>query len=327
MPKPGPLPDEVLIRVKACGICGSDVHGYDGSTGRRIPPIVMGHEAAGVIEAVGSDITDLREGDRVTFDSTVYCGRCFFCHRGQVNLCDNREVLGVSCGEYRRMGAFAEYVAVPRRICYRLPEGLPFTSAAMIEAISVAVHAAALTPVSINDTAVVMGTGMIGLLTLQAARIAGCGKVIAIDVDDTRLATARDLGATHTLNAKKTDVVTEVRTLTDGREQMWHSKCVGGTPTIQTAIEAVRKGGTVTLVGNITPKIEMPLQSVVSRQIRLQGSCASSGEYPVCLDLLARGAIRVDPMLSAVAPLDEGIAWFERLYNHEPNLMKVVLQP
>lgn len=327
MPKPSPSSEEVLIRVKACGICGSDVHGYDGSTGRRIPPVVMGHEAAGIVEAVGESVKDLKEGDRVTFDSTVYCGRCFFCHRGQVNLCDNREVLGVSCGEYRRMGAFAEYVAVPRRICYKLPDGLPFANAAMIEAISVAVHAVTLTPIVINDTAVVMGTGMIGLLTLQAARIAGCGQIIAIDVDDTRLKTARNLGATHTFNSKKTDVVSEIKALTNGRGADVALECVGATPTIQTSIDSVRKGATVTLVGNITPKIEIPLQAVVSRQIRLQGSCASSGEYPICLDLLARDAIKVDPMLSAVAPLDQGIEWFERLYNHEPNLMKVVLEP
>jgi L-iditol 2-dehydrogenase len=327
MPKPSPSAEEVLIRVKACGICGSDVHGYDGSTGRRIPPVVMGHEAAGIVEAVGESVKDLKEGDRVTFDSTVYCGRCFFCHRGQVNLCDNREVLGVSCGEYRRMGAFAEYVAVPRRICYKLPDGLPFANAAMIEAISVAVHAVTLTPIVINDAAVVMGTGIIGLLTLQAARIAGCGQIIAIDVDDTRLKTARDLGATHTFNSKKTDVVSEIKALTNGRGADVALECVGATPTIQTSIDSVRKGATVTLVGNITPKIEIPLQAVVSRQIRLQGSCASSGEYPICLDLLARGAIKVDPMLSAVAPLDQGIEWFERLYNHEPNLMKVVLEP
>src|SRR6266436_3452784 len=104
LPVPLPGPDEVLIRVAACGICGSDVHGYDGSSGRRIPPLVMGHEAAGVVAKVGRNVRHLREGERVTFDSTVYCGRCFFCRRGQINLCDNRNVLGVSCGDYRRNG-------------------------------------------------------------------------------------------------------------------------------------------------------------------------------------------------------------------------------
>ena len=123
---PDLAPDEVLIRVRACGVCGSDVHGFDGSTGRRIPPLVMGHEAAGTVETVGDAVREFGAGDRVTFDSTVSCGRCDYCARGQVNLCDNRMVLGVSCADYRRHGAFAEYVSVPARIVYRLPDGLPF---------------------------------------------------------------------------------------------------------------------------------------------------------------------------------------------------------
>ncbi len=111
----------MLVRVKACGICGSDVHGYDGSTGRRIPPVVMGHEAAGEVAAVGANVKNYKPGDRVTFDSTVFCGKCYFCRRGEMNLCDNRQVLGVSCGEYRRNGAFAEYVLVPQQIMFSCP--------------------------------------------------------------------------------------------------------------------------------------------------------------------------------------------------------------
>src|SRR5271170_7388280 len=126
LPRPIPGPEEVLVQVTACGICGSDVHGYDGSTGRRIPPIVMGHEAAGVVEQAGADVRRFRAGDRVTFDSTVYCGNCDFCRAGRINLCDNRRVLGVSCGEYRQHGCFAEFVAIPQRIAYKLPDTLTF---------------------------------------------------------------------------------------------------------------------------------------------------------------------------------------------------------
>src|SRR5579862_1236274 len=161
-------PDEVLVRVRACGICGSDVHGIDGSSGRRIPPIVMGHEAAGEIAEAGRNVKQWKVGDRVTFDSTVSCGYCDFCRRGDINLCDNRQVLGVSCGDYRRNGAFAEYVSVPQNILYRLPDALSFEHAAMIEAVSIAVHAVNLTPRSLGDTAVVVGSGMIGQLTIQA---------------------------------------------------------------------------------------------------------------------------------------------------------------
>ena len=327
LPRPEIGPDDLLVRVKACGICGSDVHGFDGSSGRRIPPLVMGHEAAGIVAEAGANVREFREGDRVTFDSTVSCGRCFFCQRGEINLCDNRQVLGVSCGDFRRNGAFAEYVAVPRNIAYHLPEALPYEHAALIEAVSVAVHGVGLAQVKLGDTAVVVGSGMIGLLVIQALRLAGCGRLIAIDVDDARLKTARQLGADEALNSKQCDAAAEVRARTQGRGADVAIECVGATDPINTAIASLRKGGRLTLVGNITPKIELPLQSVVTRQITLYGSCASSGEYPVCIDLMARGAIKVAPLISATAPLADGPSWFQRLYRREPNLMKVVLQP
>jgi L-iditol 2-dehydrogenase len=325
--KPQPAEDDLLIRVQTCGICGSDVHGYDGSTGRRRPPIVMGHEAAGIVEAVGSAVTGFRPGDHVTFDSTVFCGRCFYCRRGQVNLCDNREVIGVSTPDFRRMGAFAEYVTVPARIAYPLPDNMPFAHAALIEAVSVAVHAIHLTPVALEDTVIIVGAGMIGLLMLQAAFLAGAGRVFVIDVDETRLKLARSLGATETFNSNNAGCIPEIQRLTAGRGADVAFECVGISPTVNFAIEAVRKGGMVTLVGNVAPTVEIGLQSTVTRQIRLQGSCASSGEYPACISLISRGAIRVEPLLSAVAPLEEGAAWFRRLYAREPGLLKVVLQP
>lgn len=327
MQKPQPGEDDLLIRVQACGICGSDVHGYDGSTGRRLPPIVMGHEAAGIVEAAGGGVEDFRPGDHVTFDSTVFCGRCFYCRRGQVNLCDHREVIGVSTPDFRRMGAFAEYVTVPARIAYSLPDNMPFEHAALVEAVSVAVHAMSLTPVALDDTVVVVGAGMIGLLALQAAMLAGAGRVFVIDLDDSRLELARSLGATGAFNSNDCDPVLEIRALTSGRGADIALECVGIPPTVNLAIEAVRKGGLVTLVGNVTPRVEIGLQSTVTRQIRLQGSCASSGEYPACISLISRGAIRVEPLLSAVASLDEGAEWFRRLYAREPGLLKVVLQP
>ena len=296
MPSPQPAEDELLIRIKACGICGSDVHGYDGSTGRRLPPIVMGHEAAGVVESVGSAVSDFRPGDRVTFDSTVYCGKCFFCQRGDVNLCDNREVIGVSTPGFRRMGAFAEFVTVPARIAYKLPDNMPFEHAAMIEAVSVAVHAVSLTPIELEDTVVVVGAGMIGLLVLQAARLAGAGQVVVFDLDDTRLELARGLGATHTINSRQADLIPQVLDLTGGRGAEAAIECVGATIPVKLALDSVRKGGAVTLVGNVSPTIEFGLQSVVTRQIRVQGSCASSGEYPACISLISRGAIRVDQL-------------------------------
>jgi L-iditol 2-dehydrogenase len=325
VPVPGPF--DVLVQVAACGICGSDVHGYDGTSGRRIPPIVMGHEAAGIVAAVGTEVSGFAVGDRVTFDSTVYCGVCDFCRKGEVNLCDDRQVVGVSCGDYSRAGAFAEYVAVPERIVYKLPENLAFAEAAMLEAVSVALHAVAVSKLEGGETALVIGAGMIGLLTLQAARVAGCSQVFVADIDATRLKSAADLGADKTILASGEELTREILRLTGGRGVDVVLEAVGRNETIAAAIDCVRKGGTVTLIGNITPQVNLPLQKVVSRQIRLQGSCASCGEYPQAMELMAAGKIRVGALITAVAPLSDGPAWFDRLHSGEPNLMKVVLDP
>jgi L-iditol 2-dehydrogenase len=327
LPQPAPQPGEVVVRVRSCGICGSDVHGMDGSTGRRIPPLVMGHEAAGVIAAVGPGVTAWKPGDRVTFDSTVYCGECWYCKRGEVNLCENRQVLGVSCGDYRRQGAFAEYVAVPQRILYRLPDNLTFDQAAMVEAVSVAIHALARTPLPPQATAIVVGTGMIGLLVVQALRVAGCAQIIAVDLDEGRLQVARRLGATHAFKADAPDLAAQVKALTHQRGADAAFEVVGLSAPLKTAIDCVRKGGSITLVGNLKAQVDLPLQAVVTRQLTLIGTCASAGEYPKCLELIANGQINVTEFISATPPLAEGAQWFSRLYSGEKGLMKVLLQP
>jgi L-iditol 2-dehydrogenase len=327
LPAPVAGVDEILVRVAACGICGSDVHGYDGTSGRRIPPIVMGHEAAGVVAGVGSGVSKFKPGDRVTFDSTVYCGQCEFCLQGDINLCNNRQVIGVSCGDFRRAGAFAEYVVVPQRITYHLPDALEFQEAAMLEAVSVALHAVRVSEMKGGESALVIGAGMIGLLTLQAAKAAGASEVLIADIDRTRLDRAEKLGADATLLLSGTDLVEEIQRRTAGRGVDLVLEAVGRDETIAASIASVRKGGTVTLIGNISPQVKIPLQVVVSRQIRLQGSCASSGEYPEAMELLANGKIKVKSLITAVAPLSDGPRWFERLHAGEPNLMKVVLDP
>lgn len=327
VPKPQIGPDELLVQVKACGICGSDIHGWDGSTGRRRPPLIMGHEAAGIVAEVGKDVKGFSEGDRITFDSTVSCGRCYYCRRGSINLCENRQVLGVSCDEFRRHGAFAEYVVVPQNICYQLPANLRFEHAALIEAVSIAVHAANRSPIRLGDSAVVVGSGMIGLLVIQAIRLSGCSQIIAVDLDDNKLQLAGHFGATSLLNPQKVDVIQQVHELTDGRGANVTLEVVGAAAPMNTAIECTRRGGAITLVGNLSPKVEVPLQKIVNRELSLNGSCASNGEIPQCIDLLSRGAIQVQPLITATASLDEGPQWFAKLYEGHPGAMKVVLQP
>jgi L-iditol 2-dehydrogenase len=327
VPAPEPGPGEARIAVKACGICGSDVHGMDGSTGRRRPPIIMGHEASGLIEKTGSGVSGWKEGDAVTFDSTIYCGECAYCRNGKINLCDRRRVLGVSCEDYRQHGAFADFVVVPERILYRLPEGILFEHAALVEPYAIALHAVTRSPPELNDSVVVLGAGMIGLALVQALSHAGCGQLIAVDVAADRLALASKSGATHTFNPQTEETTEAISKLTAGRGADVAFEAVGVTATVDAALGCVRKGGSVTLVGNVSPKIDFPLQKVVTRELNINGSCASRGEYTRCLEMMARGTLDPKPLISATAALKEGAKWFDRLYRKEQGLLKVVLKP
>jgi L-iditol 2-dehydrogenase len=326
-PEPELADDEVLIQVKAVGICGSDVHGMDGSTGRRKPPIIMGHEAAGVVVKTGPEVEYWETGNRVTFDSTIYPLNDWYTLKGLYNLSDNRKVLGVSPGEYRRHGAFADYVNVPQHILYKLPDGVTFTQAAMVEPVAVAAHAVELAGVGWNDSVVVVGAGMIGLFVIQVLRSKGCGKIFVIDLEADRLDLAKKLGADYIFNARDSNIKQSILDLTYNRGADHAFEAVGIESTVETSIDSIRKGGTATLVGNLSSSIRLPLQAVVTRQIRLQGSCAICGEYPAVLDMIARKKIDVDSLLSAEAPLSEGAAWFDRLSKKEPGLIKVVLIP
>ena len=315
LPTPAVGPDGVLIRVRACGICGSDVHGMDGSTGRRIPPIVMGHEASGEIAAVGSGVTEWKVGDRITFDSMISCGECGFCRNGQSNLCDNRQVVGVSCAEYRRNGAFAEYLAVPGRLLYRLPDSLSFEHAAMVEPVSVAVHGIARAEVKPEDRVVVIGAGMIGMLVIQVLKAKGVCDVMAVDIDPLKRQKAAELGA-DSVAESSTDLELDVAI-----------EAVGIQPTVEMACRSVRKGGRVSLVGNLAPNVSVPLQVIVTRELTLYGSCGSVGNYEESLRLIADGSVRVDPMITGRISLEQAPDYFERLHRAEPGLIKVMVCP
>ena len=319
--------NEVLIKVMACGICGSDVHGLDGSTGRRIPPIIMGHEASGVIVKSGRGVKNWNSGDRVTFDSTVYPLEDWFTLRGRYNLSDNREVLGVSPGTYRRNGAFAEYVAIPQHILYRIPDQVTFEQAAMVEAVAVALHAINTGNLRTGDNCVVIGAGMIGTFLLKLLKISGAGNVIAIDNNPNCLENAKKAGADYVFLSGDPDLKPEILHLTGGRGADITFEAVGKSDTVNLAIDLVMKGGKVVLVGNISPLVDFPLQKVVTGELKVLGSCAIRGEYDTVLNLLKSGRICVDDQISVIAPLSEGAVWFDKLYRKEGNLKKVILVP
>ncbi|MDB6073878.1 MAG: L-iditol 2-dehydrogenase [Verrucomicrobiaceae bacterium] len=338
---PQPGEGEVLVSVRACGICGSDLHGMDGRSGRRIPPIIMGHEAAGEITAVGSGVNEWKIGERVTFDSTEYCGECEKCRGGYINLCTNRKVLGVSCGDYRRHGCFAESVVLPTRILYRIPESLPYEKAAFAEPVAIALHAVNLAEgvevgeafapvpqtVPPRGSAVVVGAGLIGLLVIQALKARGWDRVVAIDLDDARLELSKKLGAEAAFNAKTEGLAQMLRAHFGGDGADASFEVVGAGAPIDLAIRSVRKGGQVVLVGNLQPNVPFPLQEVVTRQLTLKGSCSCAGEYPEAIRRIEDGSIQVTPLLSIVAPLEEGAEWFHKATQPGNGLLKVVLKP
>jgi 2-desacetyl-2-hydroxyethyl bacteriochlorophyllide A dehydrogenase len=327
VPDPVIKDNEVLVRVKACGICGSDVHGYDGSTGRRIPPLIMGHEASGVIEATGSDVVKWKAGDRVTFDSTVYQLNDWFTLEGHYNLSENREVLGVSASTFRRHGAFAEYIAVPDHILYRIPENVSFEHAAMVEAVAVALHSLNIASLKTGDRCVVVGTGTIGISILKLLQIAGASRIIAIDNNPVRLDQAKRAGANYVFLSDTQNLQSEILSITNNRGADISFEAVGKSESVNTAISSVRKGGKVILVGNTSPSVEFPLQKVVTGELKILGSCAIRGEYETVLDMLETGKIDVSDQISKIVPLADGNLWFDKLYGKTEELNKVILVP
>jgi len=319
--------DEVLVQVKTCGICGSDVHGLDGSTGRRKPPLIMGHEASGIIAEIGKNVSGWKIGNRVTFDSTIYPLDDWYTRKGHYNLSDNRKVMGVSPGEYKKHGAFAEFVSVPAHILYRIPDNVTFKQAAMVEPVAVAAHAVNISKIKPGDSALVVGAGMVGMFVINLLKIAGANPIIALDLDENKLKLASEFGATHLFNSTANNVQQEILSLTKRRGADFGFEVVGLSETVNICINILRKGGTAVLVGNLKPEVTIPLQKVVTTELSLLGSCAINGEYELVLDLLASGKINVDKMISAVAPLSDGASWFNRLYNKEPGLNKVLLVP
>jgi len=326
-PDPAAGDDDVLIRVKACGICGSDVHGFTGKTGRRIPPLIMGHEAAGIVEGLGSNVSGFEKGDRVCFDSTVYCNKCEACLAGLFNRCDKRQVLGVSVPAFKRHGAFAEFVAVPSWIVSKIPDELSFVHAALLEPVSIGTHAANRAPITNDDTVVVIGAGTIGLFILQAARLRGAAKVIAVDINEFRLDLAKKLGADKLINPLKSDLSEAILQETEGKGASVTLEAVGYAKTFADAVSITRMGGHIVAVGNLEKKAEFDLQQLIAKEHTFTGSYASSGEFVDCIELVASGKINVEPLISNVLPLEEGPDAFERLLKAEENLVKIVLEP
>jgi L-iditol 2-dehydrogenase len=307
-------PDDVIVKVKSVGICGSDLHGYTGQSGRRTPPLIMGHEFTGDVEAVGS-ANGVTPGQRVAIQPLVVCYHCDQCLAGQQNLCEKRSLIGM-----HRPGAYAEYVRVPASNLYTIPEQLPYEVGAMAEPLSVAVHAVSLVNVRPYDTALIIGAGTIGLLTLVVLRQTGVRQIIVSDLSDVRLSVARILGADITINTRTQNLKDAVLQQTStGVDLVFEA--VGLSATAQQTLDAVRTQGTVVWIGNNQKLVEIDMQSVVTREISVLGSYGmNQRDFKRSLAMLADGVVPTEQIITRRAFLSEGPQLFDELLADESTI-------
>jgi L-iditol 2-dehydrogenase len=318
-----PGPGEALIRVRSCGICGSDVHGYLGVTGRRLPPMVMGHEFAGEVAALGKGVTDVKVGDRVVPYPLVFCTECEACRRGDVHLCLNKRFLGVlDCN-----GAMADCVAIPTRLLFKLADHVSYDVGAMIEPLAVACRAVNHAGDLEGRSVMVVGAGTIGLLVIALVKMRGPARIFVSDLSDSRLAVARQMGADAVINPARDDLGEVVRQQTDGKNLDVAFEAVGATPTVQQAMACLRVGGTAVWIGNSAKMITVNMQEIVTRELNVCGSFLySMKEFAEVAGLLNGGRLAVEPMISLKVPMmDRGSEMFAKLAKDPGPLIKVIL--
>jgi L-iditol 2-dehydrogenase len=313
---------EVVVAVQAVGVCGSDVHGYTGSTGRRIPPMVMGHEFSGTVSAVGEGVTRHKAGDRVVVQPLITCGICENCRAGMPHICINRRGLGMG----NVNGAYAEAVGVPESLLYDLPPEVSFQHGAMVEPLSVAMHAVNLTPITLMDTVVILGAGTIGLLTLLSCRLKGTNKIIVSDLSPHRLEMAARLGADVVVNPARVDLAAIVREHSSPSGAPIVIEAVGITATARQSLELVRPGGHVTWIGNSQPMVEIGMQQVVTRELTVQGAYGFTNEFGRAIEAIRTGRIDVSPLIEGTVPLEEGSQIVDDLAKGKMDAIKIVLK-
>ena len=320
-------PDYCIVRIGACGICGSDVHFFrHGRIGAFVveSPMSLGHEAAGTVVEVGAEVTGLKPGDRVAIEPGWTCRRCEFCKTGRYNLCS--DVVFLSCPPYD--GAFAEFVAWPADFLYKLPENVSLEEGAMVEPFSVGLHAARRAGVRGGDWVLVTGAGPIGLCTLQAARANGATRIIVSDMVDSRLELAANLGATHTVNLGRADLREAVADLTGGRGVDVVFECSGAIPPVHDAVEVVKRGGMVQLVGNFMEELpQVPIQRMVERELTVSGLFRYVNCYPPSIEMIATGKIDLKSLITHRFPLaetPEALVWVDE---NKDKVIKAVIEP
>ncbi|TBL77842.1 NAD(P)-dependent alcohol dehydrogenase [Paenibacillus thalictri] len=324
---PAPAADEALIRVKAVGLCGSDVHYYEhGKIGPYVveKPIILGHEAAGEIVALGSGVRHLNVGQRVTIEPGVTCGRCEHCKSGRYNLCPEVRFLATPPHD----GAFCEYIAIRADFLYPIPDHMSYERAALIEPFSVGLHAVRRGKLQPGETVVIMGMGPIGMLAIAAAKAAGAQRIIGVDMESFRLEKALLMGATHTVNLRDEDAVQAIERITGGRKADLAIETAGNGRAAQNALASVRRGGRVVLVG-LPPQNETALSIpyIVDNEIDMYGVFRYHNTYPTGVELLSGDSIDLEPIITDYMSLDETAAAFEKAIHEKNSTLKIVIRP
>ena len=312
---------EVLVEVKVCGICGSDLHAYKNLHPDIRLPIILGHEFSGDIVEVGEQVKGFKIGDRVCVEPLTTCGECFFCRHGEYNRCFKLRVIGCQLN-----GAFTKYIAIGERWIHKL-NSLSYEEGAMVEPLAVAVHAVERGGVKIGDEVAVLGAGTIGLLTLQVAKAFGASRVIATDLVDWRLKVAKELGADVVLNPARDDVVKEVLSITDvGVDVAFEA--VGSQTVLQTALKIVKKGGSVTVVGVYeSPNVQLQIMDIVNKELTVKGTLVYCWDYEKAINLIKAGRVNVRRLITHTLPLEEIKKGFELMLSKVEGVVKVQIKP
>lgn len=317
-----PKKGEVKIKIKAVGICGSDVHGYLGLTGRRIPPMVMGHEFSGQIVELGEGVTKFKVGDKVVPYPVEICYKCELCKQGKTHICLNKRAYGVlDCN-----GAMAEYICVPEDIVFKIDDRVSYSAAAMVEPMAVAHRGVNNAGDLAGKNVFIVGAGTIGLFTLVLAKMQNPAKIFISDLIDTRLEVAKRLGADVVINPSDEDPFEVIKNNTNGLGVDVALEAVGVTSTVKQALSSLKFGGTAVWIGNSAKFIEVNMQEVVTRELKIFGSFLYTlSEFKEAIDILKSGKVDVTPIISKEISLDEGVEMFRTLAESPDDFIKVVI--
>ncbi len=318
---PQPKAGEVRVRSRYVGICGSDVHGFLGTTGRRTAPMVMGHEMSGEISAIGEGVTGLSVGDRVTVQPIFNCGHCTYCKQGLINICAEREFMGtMSCN-----GAFEDEFCVRAENICKLPDNISFEVGALIEPFAVGYRAVKQAMPVEGKTVMICGAGTIGLMVLKVCKLLGAGKIVMIDLSEDRLELARRHGADITINGRA-DIDAELKTYGIRDTIDIAIEAVGATPTVQQSVTYVKNHGQVVWVGNAAPMVTLNMQSVVTREVNIQGTYVYTDEdFKTCIKLLSEQPQDFTGIISEVVALEQATDEFRELSKGAGKKIKVLV--